>query len=551
MFISLLRCLDVRLVKIVLELDFMSKAIGNNMIRKVLVSVLGIVVGVALAFVLPNTGLSSQAAWAIGILVWAIIWWISAIIPDYLVALIMAALFVIICQVPTETVLSSFAGSTWWLLVAAFGLGLAMQKSGLMARMAKAILRKFPNTYSAQILGFMVAGTVIGPFIPSLSVKCVMLAPLSMSVSDSMGYERKSKQADGLFLAMFTGIRNIGPAVISASIVGYAMVATLPSDVQAQFDMVHWFVGMLPWFVIVFVLNFIAIVNIYKPRGDAQIKQAASDASAAPVEDGVAGVAVEPTGVGESTGVDQSNQPIQSGQPDHPDPPIPSESSSKASKHTSSNTFEKTPLTKPEKQMTVIMACCVALWVAEPLHGIPSHIVAICALVATCVCKVLDKKDLRSGIAWDNLIFMGIVFGLAAVFSYLGIDTWIIAACEPAMSVLAQNPYTFVLGIAIATILLRFLIISEVPFLNIFMAFMVPLALTFNISPWVVGVVVYATISPWFFKYQNVVYLSAFYATDGKMVKHSSMAKYCFIYLCIAIIGLLASVPYWQLIGIL
>lgn len=470
-----------------------------TVMRKVLTTGLGIAAGalvVACGYALGWTAnLSLQAIGALGILACCIVWWVVGIFPEFVTALVMAAAFVVACQVPTTTVFSAFASSTWWLLVAAFALGFGMQKSGLMARMAAAVLRVFPRTFRMQAAGLIATGTLVGPFIPSLSAKATMLAPLAMGISDSLGYERKERQATGLFLAMFTGIRTVGPAVISASIIGYGLLATLPADVAAQFSMVNWFVAMLPWFVFVMAANYVAIVALYGPKR----RKRADDAA--------------------------TSKP--SGRPG------------------------RTPMTRVERRMAAIMAACVLLWVAEPLHAVPSHIVAIGAMVAMLAFGVVDAKQLRSGLAWDSLIFIGCVLGLADVFAELGIDGWIIGSCAPAFTALAANPYVFVAGLCLITVMLRFVIVSEMAYINIFMAFMVPLALTLGISPWVVGVCVYAVVNPWFVLYQNPIYLSAYYATEGKMANQASSAAYCALYLAICTCGLLVSVPLWQAMGLM
>lgn len=498
--------------------------------KKALTAGLGIAVGAAVFVCGSCLGwmgdLSLQAIVALGVLSCCIVWWIAGILPEFVTALIMAAAFVVGCQVPTTTVFSAFASSTWWLLVAAFALGFGVQKSGLMARMAAAVLRIFPNTFNMQAVGLIATGTLVGPFIPSLSAKATMLAPLSLGISDSLGYERKGRQATGLFLAMFTGIRTVGPAVISSSIIGYGLLATLPADVAAQFPMANWFLCMLPWFVFVMVANYVAIVLMFGPKrgkgaqpGDSG---GADDAAAANDTDDAAAASDAPT-----TSAD----------------PKPSPKSQKQA--------NRTPMTAGEKRMAAIMGICVLLWVTEPLHAVPSHIVAITAMVAMLAFGVVDAKQLRQGVAWDSLIFIGCVLGLADVFAALGIDRWIIGSCTPAFAVLAQNPYLFVVGICVATIALRFVIVSEMAYINIFMAFMVPLALTLGISPWVIGVCVYAVVNPWFVLYQNPIYLSAYYATEGKMAKQSSSAAYCAVYLAICIVGLLISVPLWQSLGLM
>lgn len=461
-------------------------------------AILGVAVGAAVPLLCPIDGLTFQATCGLGILLGAIIWWICKVLPEYATALLMAVLFMVVADVPTASVFSAFTTSTWWLLLAAFGLGLGMRASGLLKRMALAILKVFPHTYRAQVIGLLVAGTLIGPFVPSMSVKAVMLAPLSMSISDSLGFARKSKPAEGLFLAMFTGIRNVAPAVVSASIIGYAILGLLPADVQAQFDMVHWFLAMLPWFVVVSVLNYAAIMLLYAPRR--------GKGATAPADQAAAKGVIQHEDLG--------------------------------------------PMSAKEKRMAAIMVCCVVLWVTEPLHAIASHIVALAALVVTIACGIFTKDEFRSGISWDSLVFIGVVFGLSDVFAQLGIDEWIVEMCGPFIQALAGNPFLFVFGIGAITVLLRFLIVSETPFANIFMVFMVPMALGAGINPWVVGATVYAMVSPWFALYQNIIYLTAYYATEGRMVRQAQMARYCAVYLCISMAGLMASVPYWQALGL-
>ena len=65
------------------------------------------------------------------------------------------------------------------------------------------------------------------------------------------------------------------------------------------------------------------------------------------------------------------------------------------------------------------------------------------------------------------------------------------------------------------------------------------------------GVCAYATVNPWFVRYQNPIYLTAYYAVDGAMASHREMARYCALYLAICVVGLVASVPFWQAMGIL
>lgn len=475
----------------------------------------GVMLGVVLAFALPAAGLSIQAAQAMGILIWAIVWWVLRIFPEMVTAFIMAVLFIAVAGIPTETVFASFAGETWWLLFAAFGLGVGMKESGLVTRIAHVVLSKFPATFKAQAIAIIASGTVIGPLIPSMSAKLAVITPLSFGIGESLGYKPKSREMNGLFLAALTGVRTVGPLFISACVIGYALLAFYPEDVQAHFNMVNWFIAALPWFVIVTVANYLVIVFMYGPREE-------RDRDGRSAHDERARMMREAASAEETS----ASKPHPAGKDD------------------------LGPMSVAEKKMLVIILATVALWVLEPLHGIPSVAIGIAGVAAFLGLRVCTLRAFRASLNWESLLFIGTAMGLATVFSYTGIDAWVVELVGPMMEHLAFSPFAFVTGIALATVLLRFVIASEMAFINIFMAFMAPMAVSLGINPWVVGFAVYSMVNPWFMMYQNPIYMAAFYSVDGRMVNHGPMAAYCGIYLGICLVGLLASIPYWMATGI-
>ena len=463
----------------------------------------------------PIPGLSYQATAVLGILIMAIVWWITGVLPEFVTAVVMAVLFVVVAGISVGATFSTFASSTWWLLLSAFTLGVGMKTSGLMKRIALAIVRKFPRTFRCQVIAQLVAGTVLGPLIPSLAVKGAMLAPLAMNIGDELGYERQGKRATGLFAAMLVGIRTVAPTIVSASITGYALMATLPADVQEQFNMASWFVAALPWLVVVLVLNYFLIMGIY---GRGEKAASGSETVGAP---------------GNAQSLKQSSR---GGTNEDSKQPIPDVLG---------------PLSVVEKRMLGIILVTVVLWATEPFHHVSAMVVGLAALVAMFVLKVIDVPAFKSGVNWTSLLFIGIALGLGSVFAEAGLNDWVMQTCGPAFQALAGNPYLLVLGIGVITVVLRFLIVSEVAYLNLLMAFLVPMAASVGVNPWVLGFSAYALVIAWFAKYQSPIYLAAFYAVDGKMAKHSELAKYCGVYLATCLVGLAVSVPYWQWMGLL
>ena len=492
----------------------------------------------------PIPGLSYQATAVLGILIMAIVWWITGVLPEFATAVVMAVLFVAVAGISVGATFSTFASSTWWLLLSAFTLGVGMKTSGLMRRIALAIVRKFPRTFRCQIIAQLVTGTVLGPLIPSLAVKGAMLAPLAMNIGDELGYERQGKRATGLFAAMLVGIRTVAPTIVSASVTGYALMATLPADVQERFNMASWFVAALPWLVVVLALNYFLIMGMY---GRGEKAGSGSGTVGAPgnaqsLEQSSLRCGTRFVGAAECADSKQDEAESSVAEP------------SRGGTDLSDNQSIPDglgPLSAVEKRMLAIILVTVVLWATEPFHHISAMAVGLAALVFMFVLKVIDVPAFKSGVNWTSLLFIGIALGLGSVFAEAGLNDWVMQTCGPAFQALAGNPYLLVLGIGVITVVLRFLIVSEVAYLNLLMAFLVPMAASVGVNPWVLGFSAYALVIAWFAKYQSPIYLAAFYAVDGKMAKHSELAKYCGVYLATCLVGLAVCVPYWQWMGLL
>lgn len=481
----------------------MSKMTGD---KKHIMRIAGACGGVALAFAIalamPSEMLGTQGTYVFAILCGAIVWWICGVLPEFITAILMSLLFVLVANVRPQTVFSFFSTGLFWLFVGAYSIGLGMRETGLLARMALAIVSKFPSSFAAQVMGFFACGTIVSPLIPSMAAKLSLLVPLSMEVSEMLGYKNKGREANGLFLAVFTGVLNTCPLVISASVIGYALYGLYPADIQAQFGFFGWFVAALPWFVPMTALNLVSIILLYRPRKT-------RDSVRTQKANSVDGLREE-----------LMRRRAQLG-----------------------------PMSSAEKRMVIISLATVLFWMTESIHGIDAWIVAVGSLVAMSACGIVNSRNF-SQLGWSSLIFIGIVLGLGDVFTEAGISDWIVATLAPSLAELAANPFLFMAGIALVTVASRFILVSQTAFINIFMVFAIPIATSVGINPWVVGMASLVAINPWFVKYQNPVYLAAYYSMEGKMVKHGSMAAYCVLYTLLALVSLMIAVPFWLAMGL-
>lgn len=144
----------------------MDKAARRQRIKRIVGAIAGVIVTVLMAILFRPEGLGEQGCFVLAILAGAIVWWICAVLPEFATALIMVALFALIGQIPATSGFSFFSNPIWWLLVGAFSIGLGMKETGLLERMALAIVSRFPSSFTAQVIGFFACGTILGPLIP-------------------------------------------------------------------------------------------------------------------------------------------------------------------------------------------------------------------------------------------------------------------------------------------------------------------------------------------------------------------------------------------------
>jgi DASS family divalent anion:Na+ symporter len=201
---------------------------------KIIGAVLGIIAGLFVAYMSPPAGLTVKSMLGLGVFIWAVVWLIFDVFPDYIVCLGMCGLWVLVGAVKFNVAFSFFSNPNWWILVGAFGLGLAASKTGLLRRISLLIMKLFPSTFKGQTIAMLGAGTVISPLIPSFTAKAAICAPLARGISDAMGYPVKSRGASGLFAANVIGFIAMAPAFLSASYLGFMLVSLVPKELQGR-----------------------------------------------------------------------------------------------------------------------------------------------------------------------------------------------------------------------------------------------------------------------------------------------------------------------------
>lgn len=461
--------------------------------NQIIGAILGPILGLVIALISPPEGLTVEAMHALGIITFAVILLIFNTTHEYIVILFMCTFWALFKVVPFKTAFATFSQEAWWLLIGALGIGVGVSKSGLLGRLSLYVMKIFPATYKGQVMALISSGIVISPLIPSITAKAAIIAPISQGISDAMGYKRKSSGAAGLFGAFFIGFCCIAPMFLSASFLNYMLLGLLPTYVQQEFAWVTWFEASVVWGIVVLIICTVCLLKFYKPT---------------------------------------ENQKLPA---DYVDDKIK----------------QLGPWTKKEKITGIVVVVSLIFWMTEALHGISASIISLLALAALLLCKVYERTDFRSGLGWDNVIFIGGIMNMGGVLSVLRIDKWIGGILEPYIVPFMSNLYIFIPALVITIYLVRFVIVSWAATMTIFILLLLPFAESMAINPWVLAFVVYTSINIWVVFYQNSVFLTSFYATGGEMVEHKQMIKLSLVYMFASLVALVVSIPVWQLMHLL
>ncbi len=467
----------------------------NASMKKIIWEIVAIVLGLAVAMINPPEGLTVQAMWTIGILVWAIINWIAQPIPDFVAALFMLGLFVVLKIIPFTAAFGSFASSTWWLLVGALGIGVGVSKSGLLGRVSLMAMKLFPPTYKGQVMALLGAGTIVSPMIPSTTAKMSIAAPVAMGIGDALGLQKKSPGLTGLFCATYVGFNLISPLFLSASFLTYIVVGLLPTETQAQFTWTYWFLCMIPWGVVLLVGSYFAITKIlYKVDNQSSIPK------------------------------DYIQNQLQA----------------------------LGPMKKQEKITAIILVIAIAFWITERMHGIPAVIPALVGMGLLLSFNILSRPDIHTQIPWSLLIFIGSVMSLGSILNTMEISTWLGTTIGPHMSQFLANPYLFITLLTVVMLVARFVLVDLISAFTIFIVVLAPLAIAAGISPFVVAITSYVNVFTWYVTYNNATFLTLYAASGGDQnIEFKKTIKMSFAYSALCLIGLLVSVPLWQFMGLI
>lgn len=458
--------------------------------RRVSGALLAFLVPLALWWVSPPAGLDLHAWRVVLVLVGAAIAWMLEPVPDFAVAIGLAAAWGISGGGTLAAVFGGFATSTWVLAFSGLTLVAALARSGLLYRAGLLLLRAFPPTHTGQVLALIVGGVLVTPFVPQSVARVAAIGPVTSELRTILGQPARSAGAAALAFAGLVGYWYFSNMFLTGFATNFFVLELVPASERDRFGWWGWAVAALVPLVLSLLAATAAILVMFRPTA-----------------------AERPT-----AGALNRQTRVIGG------------------------------LSRSERFAALAATILVVGLLAQPLIQIDAAWLASIALVIA-IAGVLSRDAFRTGIDWAFLVLLGILMGSAAVLQDAGVDRWLSAALAPVVAG-APHPGVLVVGLAAVVVLMRFVLPSR-PTILLMALVSMPAAPTLGISPWVAGFVVLSAANVWVFPYMGLEYLVLRDATRGEAFTDGQGMRIGLALLLIRLLVIAASVPYWIALGLI
>jgi CRP-like cAMP-binding protein/di/tricarboxylate transporter len=417
------------------------------------------------------------------------------VLPEGVLALVVIAGWTLGGVAPARVSLAGFATPSWLLVVAVLAFGGALASTGLLYRLALAIVGRARGGFAGQAAALALAGVALGPAVPNATGRVAFLAPALGELIEALGYAPGSRPAAGLALAALAGFGQMGAVFLTSSTTAVLAHAVLPADVRASAGWVGWAVCAAPANALLLAGMLAALVWLYRPRAGDRL----------------------PTGA--RPGV---------------------------------LAMQRALLGRPSRAERVCLATAAGLllgFATQPLHGVDPAWLAVLALAVLGAGGLVTADTLRA-VNWSFALFFGMLASLADVLAATGVDLWLAGLVGDVTGGLAAAPVALVAGLAVlgllASLVLRWQ--AAAPILTIAAA---PVAAAAGLSPLVVAVIATIACNGFLVPYQSTTYLALYHGTGGRLFDHRRARPAAVAYGLASLLALCASVPVWRWMGLL
>ena len=328
-----------------------------------------------------------------------IVLWATSLLPEFITALLFFTAAMVAKIAPPDVIFGGFASSAFWLVFSGFVLGVAIRKTGLADRAARALSAKMTGSWLQMVASVVLLSYALAFVMPSNMGRIALLMPIVAAMAARAGINEGTRPWYGLALAVGFGTFQLSATILPANVPNLVMSGAAEGSYGIHLNYLPYLLLHTPVLGILKGVILIGLICWLFP-----------------------------------------------GQPHAPREQMPSE-----------------PMSRAEKRLAWLLAVVLTLWVTESWHGIGPAWTGLAAACVTLLPRVgfINGDEFSSGVNIRTCIYVAGILGLAITVTQTGIGSAVGTALLHVMPLDLAHPFTSFLALTGTTTALNFIMTAN------------------------------------------------------------------------------------------
>ncbi|WP_312951266.1 SLC13 family permease [Superficieibacter sp.] len=328
-----------------------------------------------------------------------ILLWATSLLPEFLTALLFFAVAMMAKIAPPEVIFGGFASSAFWLVFSGFVLGVAIRKTGLADRAARALSAKLTDSWLLMVASVVLLSYALAFVMPSNMGRIALLMPIVAAMAARAGIQDGTRAWYGLALAVGFGTFQLSATILPANVPNLVMSGAAEGAYGIHLNYVPYLLLHTPVLGILKGLILIGLICWLFP-----------------------------------------------GTPQPPRETTPS-----------------TSMSRKEKRLAWLLAVVLIMWVTESWHGVGPAWTGLAAACVTLLPRIgfISGEEFASGVNMRTCLYVGGILGLALTVTETGIGGAVGDALLHVMPLDPDRPFTSFLALTGITTALNFIMTAN------------------------------------------------------------------------------------------
>ncbi|KIS42387.1 SLC13 family permease [Kosakonia radicincitans] len=328
-----------------------------------------------------------------------IVLWATSLLPEFITALLFFTAAMMAKIASPEVVFGGFASSAFWLVFSGFVLGVAIRKTGLADRAARALSSRLTTSWLQMVASVVLLSYALAFVMPSNMGRIALLMPIIAAMAARSGIQEGTRSWYGLALAVGFGTFQLSATILPANVPNLVMSGAAEGSYGIHLNYLPYLLLHTPVLGILKGVILIGLICWLFP-GQPQ----------APREEAISA-----------------------------------------------------PMSREEKRLAWLLAMVLTMWVTESWHGIGPAWTGLAAACITLLPRIgfINGDEFSSGVNIRTCIYVAGILGLAITVTQTGIGSAVGDALLRVMPLDPANPFTSFLALTGITTALNFIMTAN------------------------------------------------------------------------------------------